>query len=187
MKFKTFILFLATTCCLCACGTSAQTTTETPATNLVPQTDPLVVELDSFENRTFGADRAYITICNGVVNGQIPSVSGMITSRVAAFSGPYALLFNNCQARVYEPRLNKKGTHYSFTVYVEDAQFFNSFRDTDWRLSFTVDATGFVTMLIESTTISQVRNSSVWSFRGHVNSEAAKALQDLVHKSDIQE
>jgi len=173
---KLFLAIIATTL-LGACGTTAQTSTEPPVTNLVAQTDPLVIELDYFENRTFGADRAYITICDNVVKGQIPTVNGMVTTKVSVFASRYALQFDNCKARVYEPRFNKKGNQYSFTVYVDDAQFFDSFRDTDWRLSFTVDAGGFVTMTIESTTISKVRNSSLWTFRGHVNVERTEALK----------
>ena len=179
MKFRNLFLALTAALGLCACAATTQTSTETPVTNIVPQTDPLVIELDSFENRTFGADRGYIIICDNTVNGQIPSITGMVTSRISVFSGRYALQFDNCNAKVYEPKLNKKGNQYNFTVYVDDAKFFNSFRDTDWRLSITVDAGGFVSLMIESTTISQVRNTSSWTFRGHVNTERTEALKML--------
>ena len=177
MKFRNLLLTLFATMGLCACGTTAQTSTETPVTNIVPQTDPLVIGLDSFENRTFGGDRAYIVICDNTVKGQIPTVSGMVTSRSFVFSSRYALRFDNCSAKVHEPRFNKKGTEYYFTVYVDDAQFFDSTRDSDWRLSFTIDGGGFVTLHIESATISRVRSSSTWTFRGHVNAERTEALK----------
>ena len=179
MKLRNLFLALSAAMGLCACAAPAQTSTEAPVTNIVPQTDPLVIELDSFENRNFGSDRGYIIICDNTVKGQIPTVNGMVTARTFAFSSRYALRFDNCSAKVNEPRFNKKGTQYSFTVYVNDAQFFDSFRDTDWRLSFTVDGEGFVTMRIESTTISTVRSTSTWAFRGHVNAERTEALKML--------
>jgi len=182
MQIRNIFLAIIATVLLSACGTIAQTSTEAPVTNLVAQTDPLVIELDSFENRTFTGDRAYITIYDNTVKGQIPTINGMVSTRISAFASRYALQFDNCTAKVHEPRFNKKGNQYSFTVYVDDAKFFDSFRDTDWRLSFTVDAGGFVTMTIESTTISQVRNSSFWSFRGHVNVERTEALKMMLGK-----
>ena len=179
MKLRNLFLVLTAAFGLCACGTTAKTSSETPVSNIVPQTDPLVIELDSFESHTFGNERAYIVICDNTVKGQIPSVNGMVTSRISAFSSRYALQFDNCSAKVYEPKFNKKGTQYSFTVKVEDAKFFGSFRDTDWRMTFTIDGSGFVSMMIESATISSVRNTAIWSFRGHVNPERTEALKML--------
>ena len=177
MKFKNLFFVLFAAMGLCACGVTAQTSTETPVTNIVPQTDPLVIELDSFESHTFGGDRAYIVINDNTVKGQIPTVNGMVASRTFAFSSRYALRFDNCRANVSEPSFNKKGTQYKFTVRVDNARFFDSFKDTDWRLSFTIDGGGFVTMLIESASISGVRGTPTWSFRGHVNAERTKALK----------
>ena len=177
MKFKNLLLALSAAMGLCACGTTAQTSTETPVTNLVAQTDPLVIELESFETHTFRGDRAYIVICDNTVKGQIPTVNGMVASRTSAFASRYALRFDNCSASVYKPSFNKKGTQYSFSVRVDNARFFDSYRDSDWRLSFTIDGGGFVTMLIESTSISGVHGTPTWSFRGHVNAERTEALK----------
>ena len=182
MKFRNLILTLTAVMGLCACGTTAVTSTETPVTNIVAQTDPLVIELDAFENCPFGSDRAYIVICNNTVKGQIPTVNGMVTIMRPAFSSRYALRFDNCSAKVSEPKLNKKGTRYSFTVNVDGAHFFDSVRDTDWRLSFTIDGGGSVTLRISSTSISQVRHTSTWSLQGHVNVERTEAMKMLNNK-----
>ena len=177
MKLRNLFLALSAVVGLCACGTTAQTSTEAPVTDIVPQTDPLVIELESFESRTFGGERAYIVICDNTVKGQIPTVTGMVTARTFTFASRYALRFENCSARISEPKFNKKGTQYRFTVNVDDAQFFESHRDSDWRLSITIDGGGFVTMLIESATISGVHGTPTWSFRGYVNTERTRALK----------
>ena len=177
MKIKNLFLALTAAMGLCACGTSAQTSSETPVTTIVPQTDPLVIELDTFENRTFGSDRAFIVICDNIVKGQIPTVNGMVTSRFFTFSSRYALQFDNCSAKVYEPKFNRKGTEYSFSVYVDNAKFFDSFIDTDWRLYFIIDGGGYVTMQIESTTLLRARSTPTWTFRGHVNTKRTEALK----------
>ena len=180
MKLRNLFLVLIAAMGLCACGTTAKTGTEAPVTDIVPQTDPLVIELDSFENFSFGAERGCVIICNNIVKGQIPSVNGMVTARMPAFSYRYALQFDNCSAKVSEPKFNKKGTQYNFSLRVNDAKFFGSLKDTDWRLSFTVDGEGYVTMRIESATIYNVRHTSTWTFQGHVNAERTEALKMIV-------
>ena len=177
MKIRNLFFTLTAAMGLCAYGAAAQTSTETPVTNIIPQTDPLVIELDSFENRNFGKERAYIIICDNIVKGQIPTVTGMVSSRSFASACRYALQFDECSARVTEPRFNKKGTQYNFTVHVDDAQFFDSIRDSDWRLSFTINGGGFVTLRIESAVISNVRSTPSWTFQGHVNAERTEALK----------
>lgn len=177
MKIRVFLAAVAATLCVCACGTAssaASADSETPANAITPQTDPLVLEIDSFEGRTLSGDRNYITIVNNTVQGRIGLANGM--TRPGLLLGVNALTFDKSEAVVYEPKVSKKGTSYSFTVKAMDARFLTSMRDTDWRLMITVYSNGTASIDIESASIAQVYNSRIWHFYGRVNKERTEAL-----------
>lgn len=186
MKTKRIIAIVAAAACLCILGTEESFAQKkdknkeqtAPENAIVPQVNPLVIEIESFEGRALTGDRSYITILGDKVQGRITSTTGM--SRSPRFSGRDALVFNKCDARIGEPRVNKKGTNYSFDVRVEDALFFNANSNTDWRLYITVYNDGRVTVDISSDSIALAYSQRDWMFYGHIDGEKTLKLQQVV-------
>lgn len=169
------LVYLAFILCLCSCGTASRSVETVNPNPIVPQTDPLVVELESFEGYTFGGERSFLALYNNMIKGQIPTVAGMI--RTGIMTSNYALTFDKCEARISEPRIDKKGTSYSFTVNARDAQFFNSWTTSDWRIMYTVFSDGRVNVNVESDRIGAVGRTRTWRFYGHVNKDRTEAAK----------
>lgn len=148
-----------------------------PENTIVPQVNPLVIELETFEGHSLGGGRNFIGIMGDKIEGRIAYVNGMV--RVGRLSGKDALVFNKCEAEVGEPRVNKKGTNYSFDVHADDASFFGSNSNTDWCLSITVYNDGGVIINISSDSITRVYGQGVWTFMGRVNTERTLTLKKI--------
>lgn len=184
MRTTTFLLASAAVFTICAFGTPqvANCTTvgdKYQETTIVPQTDPLIVELDSFGGRQFTGERSYIGIFNNQVTAVIPTVAGM--ARTGVVTSTRALTFDKAPAEISKARIGKKGNSYSFSVDTRDGTFFNRDINGTWRINMTVRNDGFVDVSIESESIATVYQSRVWYFVGHVNkdrTEAAKMVKD---------
>lgn len=170
------MLFLAVIAVLSSCGSSANTVAVTDP--IVPQIDPIVIELDNFQGHSFIGERSYISYFDKQVKGQVPTVASMVKTGV--MTSALALVFKNSEASVSEPRVNKKGTSYSFTIHAREAEFFNRELRTSWRISVTVNADGSANVIIESDSINTVSGSRTWRFFGHVNRERTEALKAMV-------
>jgi len=181
MKLYSILTVAAIVCCVSSCGTSSQITGGTAATaapSLVVQTDPIVIELEYFESHNMNntTERSYITLYDGMIQGRIASLQTML-ERPGFPSGRYALSFDKCVAKIGEPRVNKKGTSYTFRVLAEDASFFDSIVDTDWSLTITISDDGRASVNIESESIARVYSSRSWRFNGSVNKDRTEVLK----------
>lgn len=183
MKIKCFITAVTILTFLFTLGTneaSAQKKSKetSPENAIVPQVNPLVIELETFEGRSLGGERNYIGIVGNIIQGKVSHVNGMV--RTGRMSGRDALVFNKCEAEIGEASVNRKGTSYSFDVHVDDVLFFNSNPNTDWLLSITVFNDGKVSVDISSDSIARVFSQRTWTFMGRINGERTLSLKKLM-------
>jgi len=195
MKIKHLLLCSLVLAGLCSCGSSSKSTTGTENTsasaavsNLVMDTDPIVIELESFEGRHFVGERSFIVLADKKIKAQIPTVIGMVRTGVS--TSAYALTFEGTSASISEPRADKKGKSYSFSVRANDGKFFGSRSRVAWRFNITVQNDGRVSVYVESDEISRARGSRTWWFSGYVNkerTEVAKTMLKTYLDSEYQE
>lgn len=183
MKAKYILATAAIAACICSFGINdaaaqKKAKTATPENAIVPQVNPLVIEVESFEGHSLSGERSYITIYDNTLQGRITNIQGMV--RTGRLSGRDALVFNKCEAEVGEPTVSRKGNSYTFDVRVEDALFFNANPNTDWNLSITVYLDGRVSINISSASIMKVYGQNDWQFSGHINGERIIALKQMM-------
>lgn len=184
MKIKQIISTAAVIACICSFGSTATFAQKKDknATNenaIVPQVNPLIIEVETFEGHSLNGDRNFIGIVGNTVQGKITNVKGM--DRTGRLSGRDALIFNKCEAEIGEPTVNRKGTNYSFDVHVDDVLFFNSNPNTDWLLSITVYNDGKVGIDISSDSIGRIYGGQRnWVFMGHVNRERTQSIKKII-------